>query len=94
MVDDLTKSKSYISITKLELGGCDLLTDNAIQSLKSKFASIINAILTNRNVGLKHLNYLDLSNCKVTDKGLKYLESEFITWLSFQITYNEMYRFK
>lgn len=46
-------------MTKLSLRGCDVITDGAIRSLEQ----------------LKNLTYLDLNNCKVTDKGLKSLES-------------------
>ncbi|KAI8096087.1 hypothetical protein BDF21DRAFT_489497 [Thamnidium elegans] len=58
LIEDLTKSNSSISIIKLSLRGCDVITDGAIRSLE----------------GLKNLTYLDLNNCKVTDKGLKYIE--------------------
>ncbi|KAG2233859.1 hypothetical protein INT48_005200, partial [Thamnidium elegans] len=60
LIEDLTKSNSSISIIKLSLRGCDVITDGAIRSLE----------------GLKNLTYLDLNNCKVTDKGLKYIESK------------------
>jgi hypothetical protein len=60
LIEDLSKSNSNISITKLSLRGCDVITDNAIRALEK----------------LKNLNYLDLNNCKVTDKGLKSLESK------------------
>lgn len=46
-------------MTKLSLRGCDVITDGAIRSLEQ----------------LKNLTYLDLNNCKVTDRGLKSLES-------------------
>lgn len=59
LIEDLCKSNSSISITKLSLRGCDVITDGAIRALE----------------GLKYLSYLDLNNCKVTDKGLKSLES-------------------
>ncbi|KAI8077945.1 uncharacterized protein B0P05DRAFT_118461 [Gilbertella persicaria] len=58
LVEDLSKSNSSISITKVSLRGCDVITDNGIRSL----------------IGLKNLDYLDLNNCKITDKGLKSLE--------------------
>ncbi|KAI7867073.1 uncharacterized protein EV154DRAFT_571777 [Mucor mucedo] len=58
LIEDLSKSNSSASITKLSLRGCELITDGAIRSLE----------------GLKNLTYLDLNNCKVTDKGLKSLE--------------------
>ncbi|KAI9255402.1 hypothetical protein EDC94DRAFT_226919 [Helicostylum pulchrum] len=58
LIEDLTKSNSSVSITKLSLRGCELITDGAIRSLE----------------GLKNLTYLDLNNCKVTDKGLKSIE--------------------
>ncbi|KAG2211805.1 hypothetical protein INT47_004491, partial [Mucor saturninus] len=58
LIEDLSKSNSSVSITKLSLRGCELITDGAIRSLE----------------GLKNLTYLDLNNCKVTDKGLKSLE--------------------
>ncbi|KAI9487380.1 MAG: hypothetical protein EXX96DRAFT_628159 [Benjaminiella poitrasii] len=59
LIDDLAKSNSSISITKLSLRGCDIITDNGFRSL----------------TGLKNLCYLDLNNCKLTDKGLKSLEN-------------------
>lgn len=62
LIEDLSKSNSSVSITKLSLRGCELITDGAVQSLE----------------GLKNLTYLDLNNCKVTDKGLKSLESMLI----------------
>lgn len=58
LIEDLCKSSSSISITKLSLRGCDVITDGAIRALE----------------GLKYLSYLDLNNCRVTDKGLKSLE--------------------
>ncbi|CAO3657558.1 unnamed protein product [Mucor hiemalis] len=58
LIEDLCKTNSSISVTKLSLRGCDVITDAAICALE----------------GLKHLSYLDLNNCKVTDKGLKSLE--------------------
>lgn len=61
LIEDLCKSSSSISITKLSLRGCDVITDGAIRALE----------------GLKYLSYLDLNNCKVTDKGLKSLESTY-----------------
>lgn len=60
LIEDLCKTNSSISITKLSLRGCDVITDAAIRALE----------------GLKNLMYLDLNNCKVTDKGLKSLESK------------------
>lgn len=55
-----------------------MITDGAIRSLE----------------GLKNLNYLDLNNCKVTDKGLKSIESKFVCIClfapSFLIVYTEL----
>lgn len=65
LIEDLAKSSSSISITKLSLRGCELVTDGAIRSLE----------------GLKNLTYLDLNNCKVTDKGLKSLESKYTLYI-------------
>lgn len=59
LIDALCLSNSNISMTKLSLRGCDVITDGAIRSLEQ----------------LKNLTYLDLNNCKVTDRGLKSLES-------------------
>ncbi|KAI8364978.1 hypothetical protein EDC96DRAFT_575380 [Choanephora cucurbitarum] len=58
IIDSLSKTSSALSISKVSLRGCDMITDNGISSLS----------------GLKQLNYLDISNCKLTDKGLKALE--------------------
>ncbi|OBZ84307.1 F-box/LRR-repeat protein 16 [Choanephora cucurbitarum] len=58
LIDGLSKTSSSLSISKVSLRGCDMITDNGISSLS----------------GLKQLNYLDVSNCKLTDKGLKALE--------------------
>ncbi|KAL9541508.1 hypothetical protein MBANPS3_009089 [Mucor bainieri] len=55
LIGDLARSNSTISVTKLSLRGCDVITDNGIR--------------------LKNLGYLDVNNCKVTDKGLKSLEN-------------------
>ncbi|KAK4510806.1 uncharacterized protein ATC70_005240 [Mucor velutinosus] len=59
LIGDLARSSSIISVTKLSLRGCDVITDNGIRAL----------------TGLKNLGYLDVNNCKVTDKGLKSLEN-------------------
>ncbi|KAL0140888.1 hypothetical protein V8B55DRAFT_1511305 [Mucor lusitanicus] len=59
LIGDLARSNSTISVTKLSLRGCDVITDNGICAL----------------TGLKNLGYLDVNNCKVTDKGLKSLEN-------------------
>lgn len=42
-----------------------MITDGAVRSLE----------------GLKNLTYVDLNNCKVTDKGLKSLESKLIQYV-------------
>ncbi|KAI8647372.1 hypothetical protein BD408DRAFT_439203 [Parasitella parasitica] len=61
LIADLARSNSTVSVTKLSLRGCDVVTDNGVRSLN----------------GLKNLGYLDVSNCKITDKGLKSLENLF-----------------
>ncbi|KAG2174233.1 hypothetical protein INT43_004254 [Umbelopsis isabellina] len=57
LLEELCLSASSVSITKLSLSGCDVITNAGIQNLQS----------------LKHLEYLDLSNCKATDKSLSAL---------------------
>ncbi|CEP16141.1 hypothetical protein [Parasitella parasitica] len=59
LIGDLARSNSTVSITKLSLRGCDVITDNGIRSI----------------TGLKNLGCLDVNNCKVTDNGLKSLEN-------------------
>ncbi|CAO3610043.1 unnamed protein product [Cunninghamella echinulata] len=43
------------TLTKISLRGCDLITDAGIQHLEA----------------MKYLEYLDISNCKITNKGFK-----------------------
>ncbi|KAI8359829.1 hypothetical protein BD560DRAFT_405380 [Blakeslea trispora] len=57
LILSLSKTSSSLSISRISLRGCDMITDIGIGSLS----------------GLKQLDYLDLSNCKLTDKGLKSL---------------------
>ncbi|KAI9007957.1 hypothetical protein CLU79DRAFT_777262 [Phycomyces nitens] len=57
LLERLSVSNSAVSLIKLSIRGCDIVTDAGICYLK----------------GLKKLEYLDISNCKLTDKGLQSL---------------------
>ncbi|KAL0091267.1 hypothetical protein F4703DRAFT_1940479 [Phycomyces blakesleeanus] len=57
LLEGLSVSNSAVSLVKLSIRGCDVVTDAGIYYLK----------------GLKRLEYLDVSNCKLTDKGLQSL---------------------
>lgn len=69
----LEELSNATTLTKLVLHGCDLITDAGIKQLESK--SLVrprqNAIDFSALLGLRYLEYLDVSNCKITDKGLK-----------------------
>ncbi|GAN01220.1 conserved hypothetical protein [Mucor ambiguus] len=77
LIGDLARSNSTVSVTKLSLRGCDVITDNGIRALTGKyfFQLMCQHILKQIETGLKNLGYLDVNNCKVTDKGLKSLEN-------------------
>ncbi|KAF7731998.1 hypothetical protein EC973_007103 [Apophysomyces ossiformis] len=54
LLEAISLSMSSSSLTKLSLRGCDMVTDGGIRWVE----------------GLKNLEHLDVSNCKITDKGL------------------------
>ncbi|KAG2218240.1 hypothetical protein INT45_002759 [Circinella minor] len=58
LLQELSLSNSSSTITKLSLKGCDVITDSGIRYIE---------------VGLKNLEYLDASHCKMTNKGIKSL---------------------
>lgn len=80
LLEELSISNSSSTIVKLSLKGCDVITDGGIRYLEGIY-SVENAhglarIVLNRYAGLKNLEYVDTSNCKVTDKGLRHLTSK------------------
>ncbi|KAI7847905.1 hypothetical protein BDC45DRAFT_524829 [Circinella umbellata] len=57
LLQELSLSNSSSTITKLSFKGCDVITDSGIRYIE----------------GLKNLEYLDASHCKMTNKGIKSL---------------------